>query len=333
MWVRLSSNLHFLYGGIMILLIIGLIFLIISIFFFYKTNQIKIQKNKQQQTYLNNLKKQVQTLQVDRNNLINSQIQKRQELHNEYIEYEQNLKKNFDWKKLKGQQEIQDYLNKQQENINLKIQQAKKESYKEIESIHLDTQKIRESAIKEKEQIQQQLDNLKNSLNAGIEACIREKQRKEQTNFYKLQISETDLSDVKMLQDLKISFHKPVVLSKIIWSQYFQKQMTALCDRVLGKKVICGIYKITNLLTSECYIGQSVNVSDRWKQHCKCGLGIQAPSTNILYNAMQKDKVWNFTFELLEECSRDKLNEKEAFWIDMYQSNKFGYNMQKGNKI
>jgi len=50
--------------------------------------------------------------------------------------------------------------------------------------------------------------------------------------------------------------------------------MTALCDRVLGKKVICGIYKITNLLTNECYIGQSVNISDRWKQHCKCGLGI-----------------------------------------------------------
>jgi len=47
---------------------------------------------------------------------------------------------------------------------------------------------------------------------------------------------------------------------------------------------------------------------------------------------MQRDKVWNFTFELLEECSRDKLNEKETFWIDMYQSNKFGYNMQKGNK-
>lgn len=316
----------------MILLIIGLIFLIISIIFFYKTNQIKIQKNKQQQTYLNDLKEQIHTLQVDRNNLINSQIQKKQQLYNDYVEYEESLRKNFNQQKIKRQQELQNYFNKQQENINLKIQQAEKESYKEIESIHLDTQKIRESATKEKEQIQQQLNDLKNSLNAGIEASIRARQRKEQANFYKLQIDEADLSDVKMLQNLKASFHKPVVLSKLIWSQYFQKQMTALCDRVLGKKVICGIYKITNLLTSECYIGQSVNVSDRWKQHCKCGLGIQAPSTNILYNAMQRDKIWNFTFELLEECSRDKLNEKEAFWIDMYQSNKFGYNMQKGNK-
>ena len=47
---------------------------------------------------------------------------------------------------------------------------------------------------------------------------------------------------------------------------------------------------------------------------------------------MQLTGVWNFTFEVLEECSRDKLNEKERFWIDMYQSNKVGMNLTKGNK-
>jgi hypothetical protein len=111
-----------------------------------------------------------------------------------------------------------------------------------------------------------------------------------------------------MLENLKVSFHNPIVLSKLIWTQYFQKQMTELCDRVLSKKTICGIYKITNLLTEQCYIGQSVNIADRWKQHCKCGLGIDASSTNKLYNAMQKDGVWNFTFELLEECPKELLN-------------------------
>lgn len=134
-----------------------------------------------------------------------------------------------------------------------------------------------------------------------------------------------------MLENLKASFHKPVVLSKLIWTQYFQKQMTELCDRVLGKKTICGIYKITNLLTEQCYIGQSVNISDRWKQHCKCGLGIEASASNVLYNSMQRDKIWNFTFELLEECPKELLNEKERFWINMYQSNMFGYNSTKGN--
>ena len=108
--------------------------------------------------------------------------------------------------------------------------------------------------------------------------------------------------------------------------------MNELCDRVLGKESVCGIYKITNLLTEQVYIGQSVNVADRWKQHCKCGLGIDASVTNKLYNAMQKYGVWNFSFELLEQVhQRNLLNEKEKFWIDMYQSNKFGYNSTKGN--
>ena len=102
-----------------------------------------------------------------------------------------------------------------------------------------------------------------------------------------------------MLEKLKISFHKPVVLSKLIWTQYFQKQMTDLCNRVLGKKIVCGIYKITNTITGEQYIGQSKNIDDRWKAHSKCGLGIDASATNTLYNSMQKDKVWNFTFEVL----------------------------------
>ena len=133
-----------------------------------------------------------------------------------------------------------------------------------------------------------------------------------------------------MLENLKPSFHKPVVLSKLIWSQYFQKQVTQLCDRVVGKQIVCGIYKITNLLTEQCYIGQSVNISDRFKQHCKCGLGIDAPSSNKLYNTMQKDKLQNFTFEVLQQCSREQLNQKEAFWINMYQSNVYGLNTNKG---
>ena len=141
---------------------------------------------------------------------------------------------------------------------------------------------------------------MKASLSAGVQARLREQEKKDKLGFYKLSINDADLSDVKMLENLKTSFHKPVVLSKLIWTQYFQKQMTELCDRVLGKKTICGIYKITNLLTAQCYIGQSVNIGDRWKQHCKCGLGIEASATNKLYNSMQKDGVWNFSFELLE---------------------------------
>ena len=86
---------------------------------------------------------------------------------------------------------------------------------------------------------------------------------------------------------------------------------TSLCNNVLGSKTVCGIYKITNKNNGLCYVGQSVDIADRWKQHIKCGLGIDTPAQNKLYKAMLKDGVTNFTFELLEQCDRQLLNEKE----------------------
>lgn len=175
------------------------------------------------------------------------------------------------------------------------------------------------------------LKELRNSLSAGVKAQLREREKEENLQFYKLSISPIDLEDIVKLNTLKIALHQPVILSKLIWTQYFQKQTTEMCNRILGIKKICGIYKITNLKTQQCYIGQSVDVAQRWKDHVKCGLGIDASATNKLYNAMQNDGVWNFTFELIEECSRADLDKKEKQWIEMYQSNIYSYNSTKGN--
>lgn len=117
--------------------------------------------------------------------------------------------------------------------------------------------------LKEKDSLNNEINKLKNTLAAATENDVREREKKDKINFYKLSISDEDLADVEMLEKLKISFHKPVVLSKLIWTQYFQKQMTDLCNRVLGKQIVCGIYKITNTITGEQYIGQSKNIDDR----------------------------------------------------------------------
>lgn len=64
----------------------------------------------------------------------------------------------------------------------------------------------------------------------------------------------------------------------------------------------------------------------------KCGLGIDTPANNKLYEAMMKEGLSNFTFELIEECNNNLLDEKEAFYIDLYNSKKYGYNSQNGNR-
>ena len=92
-----------------------------------------------------------------------------------------------------------------------------------------------------------------------------------------------------------------------------------------------GIYKITNLVNGKVYIGQSQNIKERWKDHrtdYKRG-------EVILYRAMRKYGIDNFSFEVIEECSVDELNEKEIYYIAEYNSyiyaeNSNGYNMTIG---
>lgn len=177
-----------------------------------------------------------------------------------------------------------------------------------------------------------ELDKIKATRTAAIEANLREEEIKNKRNFYCLQLSPRTINDIDILEKTKLQLTNPRVLSMLIWSTYFQKDMTALCNRILGTDTVTGIYKITNQENGKCYIGQSVDVSKRWKDHAKCGLGIDAPLGNQLYKDMQTYGIWKFSWELLEQCPREQLNEKERYYINLYQSQDFGYNSTKGNK-
>lgn len=165
---------------------------------------------------------------------------------------------------------------------------------------------------------------------AAIQAVLREKEIQEQGEFFKISVSEIDLADIEILDEVKPKLRKPEVLSKLIWTTYYQKGTTTLCHNVLGDKKVCGIYKITDTTTNLCYIGQSVDVAQRWKDHVKAGLGAGAAANNKLYTAMHDSGVHNFTFELLEETPSAQLNEKEKYYIELYQSSVYGLNTVKG---
>lgn len=240
--------------------------------------------------------------------------------------------------KQKYDENIEKEKNKLSEQLKIYKQNAQYASDEYSSTLEKQYQKVEQSYDTKVRQLEEELQNaesrlqeLRNSLSAGVQAQLREREKEENIQFYKLSISPIDLEDIVKLNTLKIALHQPVILSKLIWTQYFQKQTTEMCNRILGTKKICGIYKITNLKTQQCYIGQSVDVAQRWKDHVKCGLGIDASATNKLYNAMQNDGVWNFTFELIEECPRADLDKKEKQWIEMYQSNIYSYNATKGN--
>jgi hypothetical protein len=214
---------------------------------------------------------------------------------------------------------LEDSYNRAEEEYNESIDLLNK-SYENINKIHL--QKL--------EKIVYDVESARATRNAIIAAQVKEKENQEKISFYCLQTKESEIADVKALERIKPQLNNPRVLSMLIWQTFFQKPMTALCNNVLGVKTVCGIYKITNQKTKEAYIGQSVDVSKRWKDHIKCGLGIDAPAGNKLYKAMQEHGVWNFSWELLEECPKEELNAKEKFYIDFYKTYEYGYNSNVG---
>ena len=175
-----------------------------------------------------------------------------------------------------------------------------------------------------------ELDKIKATRVAAIQAQTREKEIEDKLSFYCLTIAETELRDIAVLESIKPKLVNPRILSMLIWQTYWQKPLNRLIADVVGTGVTSGIYKITNVKTKECYIGQAVNISDRFKQHCKAACGIDTPAGNKLYKAMQEYGIQNFSWEVLEPVPAIQLNEKEAYYINLYDSKNYGYNSSIG---
>lgn len=172
------------------------------------------------------------------------------------------------------------------------------------------------------------LNQIRRKRAAAIEDAKRQEEMKTQSEFYKLQISVEDLDDICELKQVEKRLSKKEVLNKLIYKVYFEKPYTDLIGRVVGKEVKTGIYKITNTLNQKVYIGQAVNIAERWKQHIKRALGAEPLTQNKLYPAMQKDGVWNFTFEIVEVCDKSKLSEREQYWQQFFGAKEYGYSIK-----
>lgn len=69
----------------------------------------------------------------------------------------------------------------------------------------------------------------------------------------------------------------------------------------------CGIYKITNLVNSKIYVGQSVDIERRFQKH------LYANDDFIIHKAIKKYGRQNFSLQILEECSQELLNDREIY--------------------
>lgn len=253
----------------------------------------------------------------------------------------------FEEERVRNRLYLEEYIAEKRQLIDQQIEsefELSREKLKQniAEITRLENERLEESLQKNREDFEAKSLELKSEIDiyiadlnqirhkraAAIEDAKRQEEMKTQSEFYKLQISTEDLDDICELKQVEKRLSKKEVLNKLIYKVYFEKPYTDLIGRVVGKEVKTGIYKITNTLNQKVYIGQAVNIAERWKQHIKRALGAEPLTQNKLYPAMQKDGVWNFTFEIVEICEKSQLNEREQYWQKFFGAKEYGYSIK-----
>lgn len=273
------------------------------------------------------------------------------EINNERIQYNNDLAVRSS--ALESQiQECEQSLIEKQNNLN-SLTETLRQAYENQEKIvrdkakveyHIYTQQLEEEyqqvlkdLVEHSSAIQQQIKKEKNelsSLQAKQAAYIKEQQHKEemlvQKDYYRLNISQSDAVDIELLRNIQSKFTRKEAIDKLIWDVYYKPAYDILMSHLFeNKKEVCGIYKITCIENDKAYIGQSVDIRERFRSHIRTSLG-SAPSSNKLYQEMKKYQPCNFLFEILEEVPRNSLNERETYWIDFYKTKDYGLNNTKG---
>ena len=98
----------------------------------------------------------------------------------------------------------------------------------------------------------------------------------------------------------------------------------------MSQNKICGVYKITHIGSGKSYIGISKNIHRRWIQH-KSWVNTKNRRSAI-YAAMQKYGIDAFTWQVLEQCDVDSLEERERHWIAVFDTFHNGYNLTAGGE-
>lgn len=199
----------------------------------------------------------------------------------------------------------------------------------EMEDIAMNSPKA--ALWEELHSINGQIEVARQTLLVQQEQAMNAAKEEDFVNFHSIDLTPQDTKDINLIRQFAPQLTRQEAFFKLIWTEFYQKPIQALC-KILNTEKVSGIYKITNTENGRMYIGQAVDVAARWKEHCKCGLGIGSTGymTNKFYKALHDTGIESFTFEVLELCEKDKLNEREFYWIDFYNATTFGYNSKIG---
>lgn len=257
-----------------------------------------------------------------------------------YNKITENLDQNFKRYKESQQKLIQEDLEEYSKNEKFKKQIEIEKNTQELYEQYIKKQKLLEEEFQfKKAEIEFEIEETyDDAAEAALEYCdiletlddfrrrrevvnsqvLREKQIQEEKDYYRICLSENDIEDLQIIKDIEHKFNNKEVLHKAAFDCYVRRPLSEMEKRVLGNKEPSGIYIITYIPTGEIYIGKSVNIHTRWQAHCKTAMGLDGVAKTSLHTKMAEKGIWNFTFQVLEEVPKEKLSEREKYWINLY---------------
>lgn len=230
-------------------------------------------------------------------------------------------------------EKIKDYeqLRLTQINHSLELEEKRKQELlqRQLDDFIASAAETKKSVNEEIEELRSLLEDYKSKRDLINQAIVHEKEIHEQQDFYRIVLNESDKEDIQLLNTIEMRLHSREALYKLIYDVFYKKPLNDMINRVLQGKEFCGIYRITNLKTNEAYIGKSTNIKTRWQNHCKTAIGLDGMARTKIHSAMKEYGIDNFSFEVLEKCTKEIYSEREKYWINFYETNVYGYNIQK----
>ena len=234
--------------------------------------------------------------------------------------------------------QLEDYEKQQMENIKhhvevikeIKTNEALNQLENERKQAEAEFEYIRKAKQNEIDILSAQIESFQLKQDAINQEILRRRELEEKADFYRVCLSDEAIADITELQIVRQKLKKPEILDKIIYDTYIAKPVLEMIKRVLQNSTCSGIYKITCQETKEIYIGKSTDIKNRWQQHCKTAFNCGTIASSLLHRKMQQYGIENFTFELLEVVPKDKLSEREKFYIDFYKTKETGLNERNG---
>lgn len=222
----------------------------------------------------------------------------------------------------------------------LKVEEE--EERKKLEGVKGEREQVVKEIEERKKEVEDRLAEINLSIEgktAELEALLGEldekkerytkvllEESKSNKEWWTLEVSPQEEEMVTLLR--KLGSEYPLIreeLAKVEWSKVWLPRLQELGGKE-GLRGCAGIYRLV-LKEDEkvCYVGQAVDILDRWYTHVKKMVGAEKKGSERVYRYKPEDFWWT-VIERVEGSEKGKLDEKEKWWIEFYGAKEVGLN-------